>query len=203
MEQQLTLALQLVKSNVTVRYVSRDTPDIPVREGEIVVDKSKIDTCPSEHMFISSIQKKINRSDMFKSQKNTLGICVLIILSNGYSVTSATINEVENSFIERCWECIQVVSHNTPENLSSWIQECMSSRSPLSYSMIYCQQRPQQAPIRYLGKSIRGSGPLTSMMSRGMDMPENMWHRDDAVYWTMMLHTMSRHREFSDDTERS
>lgn len=200
MEQQLGFGLQLVRNGVSVKYISEESSDMVTREDEIYIDKSKIYSCPDQHTFINSIQKKINRSDLFKSQKHTLGLCVLILLSKGYSVTSSVLSAIDDSFIERCWECIQNVSYNIPENICAWIQSSMETRSPQSYSVLYCEQKTRTGDIKYLNKKIVGSNSFEMINGDDFNIPKAVWHRDDAVYRTMISHMLLRDSKLSDDT---
>ncbi len=203
MEQQLELGLKLVRNGIRIRYISEDNSELLMQDDEICIDKSKIDLCPDEHCFISSVQKKINRSDLFKSQKHTLGLCVLILLSKGYSVTSSSLIDIPDLFVERCWACIEAVSHNVPENIFLWIRSCMETRSPSSYAIIYCQYKIHNTDIKYLGKKIQGSGTPVCVNGDDFNIPESVWHRDDAIYRTMISHMLLRNRELSGDRQGS
>lgn len=203
MERQLQLALDLVRSGVKIRYVTKNSVDVIPEDDEVYIEKYKLDTCPDELQIIGAIQKKIGRTDIFKSQKNTLGICILLLLSKGYCITSSIFQSIDDFFIERCWECIQVVSHNIPKHISEWIVSTMNSRSSSKYSMLFCQSRISLSTTEFLNQSISGSADFDQVDTVDYGMPHTIWHRDDTVRQTMILHLTSANGDLPNDTERS
>jgi hypothetical protein len=196
METQLIIALDVFARGIPIRYVSQGTPVSNTKRNEIYIEKYKIDTCPNEHQIISSLQKRIGRSDAFKSQKYTLAICILLLLSKGYCITSSTLIGIEDSFIERCWECIHVTSHNIPKNLSTWIQTSMEKRSASAYSILFCRPKAMILPTNLLQDSISGSGKFLNIDTKEFGIPNMLWHRDDAIRYTMILHMKLQNRDF-------
>ena len=126
-----------------------------------------------------------------------MGICVLLLLSKGYCVKSSTLPEVEDSFIERCWECIRVVSQNVPIELSTWIQSAMGTRDSPGYSALFCSSKPSLSSINLLKNSISGHGEFLNVNANELNVPSIFWHRDDVVRQTMLLHMTLQDRDLS------
>lgn len=192
MEQQLELGLSSLKRDIRVNYVSGTDIEYDMRYDEVYIDKSIIKTCPNEDLFIASIQKKISRSKVLRVKKNALGLCILMILSKGYCITSEVIKDIDNGFIERCWECIHTSSHNVNDELAGWIKDTMEARDPVSFSMIYCNQPHQVEDIVFLDKSIEVNKDFKITKIEDDNVPSEIWHRNDAVYFTMMVHLNSQ-----------
>jgi hypothetical protein len=197
MEQQLNIVLEALVKDIPVRYISETTRVGNRTESEIYIEKYKLNTCPEETQILNALEKRIRRSDTLRSQKYTLGICVLLLLSKGYCVTSSTLSNVQDSFIERCWECIQVVSQNIPVVLSEWIQSAMGTRTPSGYSVLFCNSKVLLSSVDLLKDSISGSGKFLNVNAAELGIPSTLWHRRDVVSQTMVLHMRLQDRDLS------
>ncbi len=203
MEQQLEFGITLVREGVNIIHVTKDTSIPEFREDCVYIERDKIKSCPDEDRIMSAIQKKITRSDLFKSKRYTLGLCILILCSKGYCIISPNLNDIDNTFIERCWECIHVVSHNIPNEASEWIKSCMEERLPSSFSALFCQIKNQSSPAVYVGKKLQPTSNLQCVDDEDFNIPKEVWHRDDSIYRTMISHILSRNIKIPNDTERS
>jgi hypothetical protein len=197
MEQQLDIVLEALVKNTSIRYLSETNQIVDSRRDEIHIQKYKLIDCPNQAQILNALQKRIGRSDTLKSRKYTLGICVLLLLSKGYSVTSLTLTGIDDSFIERCWECIQVVSQNIPIELSKWIQSAMDTRSSSGYSALFCQSRPLLSSVNLLKDSVSGNGKFLNLNAQDFGTPGVLWHRSDAIRQTMILHMKLQNAELS------
>ena len=197
MEQQLDMVLSTLAKDTAVQYLVKGVEMNTLSPDRLYVKKYEIDACPDQTQILNALQKRIGRSDTLKSQKHALGICVLLLLSSGYCVSSSTLPGVEDSLIERCWECIQVVSQNVPLVLSRWIQSSMGKRSPSGYSVLFCVSRPFLSSVDLLKDSISGTGHFSSIDATDFDTPGVLWHRDDSIRQTMILHFRLQDRDLS------
>lgn len=134
------------------------------------------------------MHKKIGTMDLFKSNTHVLGLCVLLLSSKGYCVTSSQLEGIEDTFIERWWQCIQVVSDNVPLDISNWIRECMDKRSSSRYSIIFCQSRDPVSSTDFLINHLSCKGRILELSEQDQLFPSEMWHKDDAVRQTMLVH---------------
>lgn len=191
MERHMTLALEFVKKGISIKYILPDSKDTPSRDDEIYIEKYRLDACPNESLIMNAIQKKIGRTDIFKSQRNTLGICIMLLLSKGYCINSSVLIDIDDFFIERCWECIQVVSHNIPEDVSDWISDSMGQRSASKFSMVFCQTKNIMGSIEFLNKSIPETGGFFKIEPSEFNVSTIAWHRNDALRQSIILHLTS------------
>lgn len=200
MEIELDIALRLITDGIRIRYLLKDAIQLQVTDNEILIEKYKISECPNPMMLTDAIQKKIGRSESLRSQKSTLGICILVLLSVGYSVTSLTLKEIPDTFIERCWECLNTISFTVPEPLQSWMVETINGRSAPDYASLFCQRR--HIPINFLGNSIKFTGRFSKLDPLDTELPKVVWHRDDSIMRTMMFHIEQSSRDLSEDRQR-
>jgi len=197
MEQQLTMVVDTMLKDTPVKYISGATQSTSIRQGEIYIEKFRLTTCPNQTQILNALQKRINRSDALRSQKHTLGLCILLLISKGYCVTSSTVEGIEDSFIERCWECVQVVSQNVPVELSEWIKLTMGTRTPSGYSILFCQPRAIPSSTELLRDHVSGIGKFLNIEAKDFGVPDTMWHRDDVLNRTRILHIRLRDRDLS------
>lgn len=197
MEQQLEIVLKDLVGDTPVKYLVDGGSTGHLKDNELHIEKYKLDTCPDETQILNALQKRIGRSEALKSQKYTLGICVLLLLSRRYCVSSSTLPGIEDSFIERCWECIHVVSQNIPIKLSQWIVDTMANRTPSGYSVLFCTSRQLLSSVDLLKNSISGNGKFLNIDSIEFDVPSVVWHRNDAIHQTVILHLKLQDRDLS------
>jgi hypothetical protein len=196
MEKDLNLALELVRGDVRVKYINKGSVDISHGYKELVIDKQKIETCPDESKLMSRFEKKIIKTNVLKSQKYTRQLCILLLISSGYTVNSSIFDNVSDIFIEKCWECIQYILHSTNDPLNAWLKSTMSERNPPSFSALFCP--PRRLPERVVMDNIF-SNKLKSIAQIDLqqdDIPSTIWHRDDVVMQTILNHLKHQSRSF-------
>lgn len=121
-------------------YFSGDSSAFGSRWDEIHKDKSRISLRPNEAVITDTLQKRIRRSDSLSGKKNTLSMCVALLLSRECCITSYILKLKDNEFIERCWECIQATSYKVADPASRLMKDCMEDRSPFVFSSMFCEQ---------------------------------------------------------------
>lgn len=188
MDEHLSIALNLLLPSSKVIFATRGTLSPPSRYGEVVIEKYKLEGCPDIPGFMSAIKKKINRSEIFRSQKYTTSICILLLASRGFTITSSVMIGVADTFIERCWECLQVISYNVPKSLQEWLILTIGDRQPSEYSALFCQFKSVSSLVSFVGKSIPISNAFVRLDTRSMGIPDTMWHKDDCISETMKIH---------------
>ena len=72
------------------------------------------------------------------------------------------------------------------------MQYVINKRSPSSYAALFCQSRRSLANINILSSAITQTGDVKSVDNAKYDVPDVVWHRDDALYQTITLHLKSR-----------
>ena len=203
MESHLGLALNLISNGTTVYDITKNDTEFESHSNIVCIERFKYEDCPDETRIINAFRKKIERSDILNANKNTLNICILLLMSRDYCITSNTLSGIEDTFIERCWECIQVASHSLPESLSLWIEKCMSNRTASNYAALFCTTRPSNTKILYLERYISGQGEFLNIDPTLNGIPDTVWHRNDFIRQTIILHMNLCNREMPYDREGS
>jgi hypothetical protein len=194
MEKDLNFALELVRADVRVKYINKGSVDISHGYKELVIDKHKIETCPDESKLMTRFEKKITKTNVLKSQKHTRQLCILLLISSGYTVNSSIFDNISDIFIEKCWECIQYILHSTNDPLNAWIKSTMNERNPPSFSALFCP--PRRLPERTVMDNIFSNklSSITPINLEDDDMPSTIWHRDDVVMQTILNHLKHQSR---------
>jgi hypothetical protein len=194
MDRDLDSVFELIREDVRVRYLNKDSYTNSHIFRELIVDKHKLITCPDEHKLVNKLEKKITNSSILKSHKFTRQICILLLASSGYAVNSSIFNDVSDIFIEKCWDCIQYVLFNINNPTKSWLADVIQGRNPSSFSALFCppRQLPQRTPVGSLFEDKFKSIECVSISS--IDVPLTVWHRDDIVMQTILVHMKSNFR---------
>lgn len=194
MEKDLNLILELVRGDVRVKYLNKGSVDVAHGFRELVIDKQKIETCPDEPKLMSRFEKKIIKTNVLKSQKYTRQLCILLLLSSGYTVNSSIFENVSDIFIEKCWECIQYILYSTNDPLNTWLKSVMSERNPPSFSALFCP--PRRLPERVVMSDIFPNKlkSITPIDLAQDDVPSTIWHRDDVIMQTILNHLKHQSR---------
>jgi len=187
MEAALSLSQKLLAPDIKLRYILDSSSSDCIRDNEIIIEMKSLHACPDETRILRAIEKKVSRIDAFKSQKYIVALCTLLILSRGYAVNSTCLDDIPDVLIERCWECILLVSHNIPEYVSKWLIETMAGRSQVGYAALFCQggrTLSTLSTIRELPLELSFQSHTRSQL----DLPSTIWHRDDVVFNTLLAH---------------
>jgi len=180
------IGLTLISDTVRLEYVS-EVYDNPILFNQVSLVKDRIKTCPDETCLLRAINKNIGRSETLGGRKYTSSLCVLLILSKGYCINSYNMKDVPDIFIERCWACIQQISFTVSDPLKSWIQGAMEQRDPSTYSLLFCPKRQLPLSTELTGDII--SNGRYEILDNFKDMvPANIWHRDDVITRTVLMH---------------
>lgn len=188
MEKELELGLSFLIPNISIKYVSSDKSVLPIYENEVVIEIYKLQSCPDINLFMKAMTKKIDRSDVFKEQKYTTGICIMLLASKGYCVTSSVLKDIPDTFIERCWECLQVITFTTPNPLCGWMIETIGSRTPSKYSAMFCQRKLSSLVLKTIGNIIPDEATFQDLDIKVNNLSNPAYHRDDIMMQTMILH---------------
>lgn len=181
--------LNLLRKEVRVRGAMEKNNYINVRGNDLCIDASRISSCPDEAYVIQAIEKRIGRNEALKSRKYSTQVCIMLLLSVRYCVNSSTLNDVPDEFVERCWECVYVASHNVREEALKWMKDCIGSRSIGSYATKFCSPKVRDKDVQYLGFNMDLGRELNLVsISDECNIPEEMWHRDDVPLRTLMFH---------------
>lgn len=190
MEQHIAIFAELLRDEVKLVHLSK-TSSIPSQErGCIYMEKYRLQTCPNEMHILSSMEKRIRRSDALRDIKGALSICVALLLSTGYSVRSLVLKSIDDSAIERCWECVCVTSHNIPSDQSGWMAECLKGRQTTGFSTMYCQSGLRSVQANYLGSELsRPVGAAVALKDTNV-VPATMWNRNDVLMYATIIHAV-------------
>lgn len=192
MDQDLDVAIRLVRSDVKVKYINQGSVDTFHGFRELIIERHKLDDCPNVSKLMNKFEKKITNTSLLKTQKYTRQLCILLLTSSGYGVNSSIFNDISDIFIEKCWECIQYISYTTSEPLRSWIKKTMANRNPPSFSALFCP--PRRLPERVVMDNIFPDrlSSIGRVDNPRDNIPTTVWHRDDIVMQTILCHLKYR-----------
>lgn len=125
----------------------------------------------------------------------------MLLSSKGYCITCNQLSIIDNAFIERLWECIQVVSNNVPLYMSQWINECLDNRSSSNFAMLYCQSKPSMTQIDFLGNYISDKDKAVEISAETTAFPDTLWHKDDAARQTFLTHIVLGYGNLTNNRE--
>lgn len=192
MNTQLDIGIKLLRSDTRIEYLSPGTRSLGSRKGDVIIEKEKLDACPSPEQMMSALQKRISRSDFFKSSKSTASLCILMLTSRGYCINSSTLDHIENGFIERCWECLNTIADNVSEPLRGWLEKTISTRSPTIFAILYCDNTSGDDSIRYMPPIMAPRSNFKEFHGNIMEFPKEFDERDDPILHTILSHISSR-----------
>lgn len=197
MDKDLEMSLELIKDDVHVKHVTKNSTDLSHGFKELVIERHKLESCPDPFKLINMFEKKIVRTNILKSYRYTRQLCILLMTSSGYSVNSSIFNGVTDIFIEKCWECIQYISYTIDNPLRSWLSEIIGGRNPPSFSALFCP--PRQLPERVVIDDIFPNKLKTieDVEINTNIIPKTIWHRDDIVMHTILNHMRHQTRSSS------
>lgn len=196
MDSDIDLILGVLRNDVKVKQVNENSVDTSHGFREVVINRNIFNNCPDISKLINRFEKKILRTSSLKSYRHTRQLCILLMISSGYSVNSSIFDNITNVFIEKCWECIQYISYSINEPTKSWLIGIMNGRSPPSFSALFCP--PRQLPDRIQIDSIITNKVSIVNTIDSMDgvIPAIVWHRDDIVTQTILSHLRHQSRSF-------
>ncbi len=188
MEATLSLSQHILPPGVQLRYVLSSSDSDGVRDSEIDVKMEHLYACPDEARVLRALEKKVSRIDAFKNQKYIVPLCILLLLSHGYTVNSTRLDGISDALVERCWECILLVSHNIPVHVSTWMTAAMAGRSQVGYAALFCQGGQTLSTLATI-QNLPAELSFQAYDRVELDLPDVIWHRDDVVFNTLLAHT--------------
>lgn len=194
MEKELTISLTLLKEDVLIKYLKKDDTNSHYGFNQLIIQKDSISDCPDQRGIVAAIEKKINRSEILKTQKLTSSLCVMLILSRGYSVNASVLKSIPDTFVERCWECIQGVSYTIPDPSRSWLNEMIDTRVPHEFAALFCPSRQLPSSVSIDEDFKYSLSSIRKIDNEESEVPDVVWHRDDSVMQTILLHMRQRSR---------
>lgn len=188
MERDLEYALELIKSDVRIKFPNKGSVDISHGFEELVIEKHKLENCPNTSKLMNRFEKKIIKTSSLKSRKYTRQLCILLLASSGYTVNSSIFDDIPDTFIEKCWECIQYIIHTTSDPLNAWLTSIVGQRNPPAFSALFCP--PRRLPERVAMENIFPNKlkSIESIDTADDNLPSIVWHRDDAIMQTILTH---------------
>lgn len=194
--------LSVLKLKVPVKYVHMTGSPTNGRGHEIVIDTTVLDTCPSVRDLSRAIEKRVNRSDTMRSESNVVPLCMVLLCSKAYCINSKAIEGVSDTLVERCWECLETVSHSTAETLQEWLSYAIGTRGAVAYAMLFCEHKSSSIVTRNIPTPLFKSMRFVSIDPKSIDIPTEVWHREDAVNRTMLAHMSAAMLNISDKSKR-
>lgn len=202
MDSQISQYLSVFKFKVSIRYVGTSTSPQSSRKDELAIDTAVLDTCPSVHDLSKAIEKKINRSDTLKMESNIVPLCMVLLSSRLYSINSKSIEGVSDGLIERCWECLETVSHSVYKSLQDWLSYAINDRNAVTYAMFFIEHRSSPTAVKKIPNQLPRSIRFDTVDTTIIDVPNQIWHRDDVIHRTMMAHMSSSMAYLLDKSKR-
>lgn len=191
MEKDLDFIIEKLKKDTKIKYGNKNNDNNSHRFGELVIYRHKLNDCPDVHKFINRLERKISKTSTLRGCAYTRQLCVLLLVSLGYSVNSSVFDNISNQFIEKCWDCIQYIIYTIKDPVKSWLLNVVDGRTPSSFSALFCptRQLPERVSIDNISsnkfKSVR------EIDLNSVDIPQTIWHRDDVVIQTILGHFKS------------
>lgn len=197
MDTQLEIGIKLLRPDTRIEYLSPGTRSIGSKrggsgKGDVIIEKEKLDECPDTEQMLNALQKRISRSEYFKSSKSTASLCILMLASRGYCIKSSTLEQIENNFIERCWECLNTIADNVSDPLRGWLEKSISNRSSYIFAQIYCTSASIDDNIRYMPPILATKECFKEFHGSISEFPCMFDDRDDPVLHTILSHISSR-----------
>lgn len=194
MEKELEISFTMLKEDILIKYLEIEDVDFHHGFNQLVIQKSAVSECPDQRGVITAIEKKINRSEILKTHKLTSSLCVLLMLSRGYSLNSSILKNIPDTFVERCWECLQHVSYTIPEPSRSWMRDTIGTRSPPDFAALFCPSRQLPSRISIDDEFEYTLNSMRKIEKDESDLPSTIWHRDDTIMQSILLHMRQRSR---------
>lgn len=191
MSDDIKVYLSALKFKVSLHYRHADASPIQTRKGEIIIHVDILKSCPSVIDLSRAIEKKINRSETLKFQSGFLPLCMVILSTDGYSINSQTIDGISDSLIERSWECLSTIACNTTDALQDWLTSIIGNRSSQSYFALHGQYISSPVTIRNIPILLSKGISFQSLDVSSFKIPDQIWHRDDVVDQTKLIHMLA------------
>lgn len=196
---QLEVALKLLSSSITVTYVQPGSIPRQVDAGEVLLEPHKLDSCPDARILIEAMSKKRARVTAMRRQKYSVALCIMLLSSRGYCITSAELDDVEDTMVEVCWESLTNIYVSVGEPLKSWLKDIIGGRNYIAYGRQFCQHKTIRSGLEDLGTRFSGGSGFKLLSAENRMVPRTMWNRNETVYTALYSHFRHEARDVSDD----
>lgn len=201
MEDHLNIAMKLFAPTTKIIYATPNGIQHPLDTGQVIFEMYKLESCPDTTGLIKALSKKCNRVGIMKSQRYSLSLCIALLASKGYCITSIELSGVPDTTIEVCWESLENVYVSVDEPLKSWLKITIGNRSYLAYGKQYCQQRFLSSNLKSLGTAASHGSNFKLVPNTDAILPPVVWSRDEIVYAAISLHFRHNAAEISNDIQ--
>lgn len=200
METQLEIASTLFAEDTKVIYATSDNTSQISEPGYIVLQPYKIKSCPDPDTLLKALAKRASRVEVMRLQQYSSSLCIALLASKGYCITSMELKGVMDTTIEVCWESLHNIYISVNEPLKSWIHDTMAGRSYVDYGAQFCQRKFLSSNIETLGSKMGKSISFKSVPISSTIMPQVMWDANDCVWSALSSHFRHESRDVSDNT---
>jgi hypothetical protein len=201
MDLQLEVAKNLFATDVKITYAYPDSVIRPADFGEIILEQYKLSSCPDVDGLLKALAKKSNRVAVMKAQRYSSALCIALLASRGYCITSMELKGVPDTTIEVCWESLNNIYISVDNPLKSWLKDIIGDRDYIKYGAQFCQHRFLHSTLETIGSKIH-TAPSFKIVSRADSfMPPTMLDRDDCIYSSLSSHFRHEARDISDNTQ--
>jgi hypothetical protein len=177
-----------IKFAFPIRYVS-DLSLHTIKKDEVMLSLVVFDSCPSVQDFIYAIEKKMSRASNIDGRQQIIPLCIVLLCSKSYAINSKLLENVDDTTIEYCWECLQFISMSVDSNLQEWLTKVMGGRTCVEYSALYCATNVADPVIKNIPRGMIAR----RVKFHPIDISETnahkfLWHRSDVAVETMLVH---------------
>jgi hypothetical protein len=200
METQLEIASKLFADDTKVIYAASDTTSQISDPGHIILQPYKLSTCPDVETLLKALAKRTNRVEIMKLQKYSSALCIALLASKGYCITSMELNSVPDTTIEVCWETLHNIYISVDEPLKSWIFNTMAGRGYVDYGAQFCQRKFLSSNIEIVGSRMSKGINFKSVDPSDSNMPQTIWDSNGCILSALSSHFRHEFRDISNDT---
>jgi hypothetical protein len=198
---QLEISKKLFSTEATITYVGSTSIQRPAELNEIVLETEKLKSCPDPGSLIQALSKKCTRVSILRSQKYSLALCIALLCSRGYCITSMETIGVPDTTIEVCWESLNNIYISVDEPLKSWINSALAGRTYVSYGSQFCQKKLLASMLESVTGKVELESCFKIVPKEEQIVDDIIWDREDVVYSCLSSHFRHEARDVSGDTK--
>jgi hypothetical protein len=201
LQDQLDVSMKLFSKDAIVTYVASSGVQRSAELNEVILETQKLESCPDPAGLIQALSKKCTRVNILRSQKYSLALCIVLLCSRGYCITSMETNGVADTTIEVCWESLNNVYISVDEPLKSWLKSVLGGRTYVAYGSQFCQKKFLASALETLTGKVNIDSCFKIVPKDEQILPDVMWDREDVVYSCLSSHFGHQVREVSGDSK--
>jgi hypothetical protein len=201
LQDQLDILIKLFSKDVTITYINPSSIQRPAEIDEVVLEPYKLASCPDVTTLIQALTKKCTRVTILRSQRYALALCIALLCSRGYCITSMQTIDVPDTTIEVCWESLNNIYISVDEPLKSWLSSTLAGRTYIAYGLQFCQKKFLASALDSLTGKIKTDSAFKMVSKDEQIVPQVMWDRDDVVYSCLSSHFRHEAAEISGNTQ--